>query len=50
MLFWKECLTKLRKNKTELEQYKRITNNYLSIGLVARHGLQNHAPTKQKLN
>lgn len=47
--FEKECLTKLRKNKTELEQYKRITNNYLSIGLVARHGLQNHAPTKQKI-
>ena len=45
----KEDLTKLRKNKNDLEKYKRITNNYLSIGLVARHGLQNHAPTKQNI-
>lgn len=47
--FEKEYLTELRNNKTNLEKYKRITNNYLSIGLVARHGLQNHAATKQKI-
>lgn len=47
--FKKEDLTKLRKNKDDLEEYKRIANNYLSIGLIARHGLQNHAPTKQEI-
>src|SRR5699024_10827120 len=34
----------------ELKVFKRITNNYLSIGLVARHGLQTQSPKTQDVD
>lgn len=34
----------------ELKAFKRITNNYLSIGLVARHGLQTQTPKNQDID
>lgn len=34
----------------ELKAFKRITNNYLSIGLVSRHGLQTQTPKNEDID
>lgn len=34
----------------DLDNYSHLSNNYLSSGLVSRHGLTNHKPTSKDIN
>ncbi|MBN6092382.1 hypothetical protein JZG80_07315 [Staphylococcus saprophyticus] len=34
----------------DLDSYSHLSNNYLSSGLVSRHGLTNHKPTNKEIN
>lgn len=43
---YKEENIKLDSLYDEMKKYNRLTNNYLTIGLVARHGLTKDDPTK----
>lgn len=46
----KDVYDDLKKALRELKAFKRVTNNYLSIGLVSRHGLQTQEPKKQDID
>lgn len=50
MINIKTTYNDLKKIIIELKVFKRITNNYLSIGLVARHGLQTQSPKTQDVD
>lgn len=40
----------LKNELKKLKTFKRVTNNYLSVGLVSRHGLQSQTPKEQEMN
>ncbi|MCE7786973.1 hypothetical protein LHJ68_13260 [Staphylococcus xylosus] len=47
---YKDEIEELSNVCNKLNKYHRLVNSYLTIGLAARHGLENQVPTKNKFN